>query len=129
MSDDGLSEILRRDPRYPRAAYDFIRDALQFTVARAGAQRHVTARELLEGIRDHARDEFGPLARMVFESWNVHETADFGNLVFNLVEAGEMGKTEDDDIRDFDAVYRFAEAFPPDTGPVEVHRGGEDEDD
>jgi uncharacterized repeat protein (TIGR04138 family) len=129
MSEDALSDMLRRDPRYPRAAYEFVRDALQFTVERAGAQRHVTAKELLEGIRDHAREEFGPLARMVFESWNVHQTQDFGNLVFNLVEAGEMGKTDEDDIRDFDSVYRFEEAFPRETGPVEVRRPGEDEDD
>ena len=127
MTDDPIADILRRDPRHPRAAYDFVREALHHTVEKLDAPRHVSARELLQGIRDYAREAFGPLAREVFESWNVHETADFGRIVFHLVEAGEMGKTDEDDIRDFDSVYRFDDAFPRDTGDVELRRD-EDED-
>jgi uncharacterized repeat protein (TIGR04138 family) len=63
----------------------------------------------------------------VFESWNIRETADFGRIVFHLIAAGEMGKTAKDDIADFDGVYDFADAFPRETGVVEVRR--EDEDD
>ena len=127
MSDDPIARILQKDPRFPRAAYDFVTEALQHTIRKIGEQRHVTARELLLGLRDYARDEFGPLARAVFESWGVHETEDFGRIVFNLVEAGEMGKTDEDRIADLDAVYRFKEAFPRETGAVEVT--GDDEDD
>ncbi len=127
MSDDPIADLLRKDPRYPRAAYEFVREALHLTVEAVGEQRHVSAKELLDGLRDHARSAFGPLARTVFESWNVHETADFGHIVFNLVEAGEMGKTDDDDIADFEAVYRFEDAFPKETGAVEVKPKDEDE--
>jgi uncharacterized repeat protein (TIGR04138 family) len=126
MSDDPISVILRKDPRYPRPAYDFVREALHETVEKLGRERHVTARELLVGIRDHARSAFGPLARTVFESWNVHATADFGSIVFNLVEADEMGKTDDDAPSDFADVYRFEDAFPADTGDVEVKKDEED---
>jgi uncharacterized repeat protein (TIGR04138 family) len=127
MTDDPIAKILQKDPRYPRAAYDFVTEALQHVIQKIGEQRHVSARELLLGLRDYARDEFGPLARTVFESWGVHQTADFGHIVFNLVEAGEMGKTDDDSIADFDAVYRFEEAFPWATGDVEVLPEDEDE--
>jgi uncharacterized repeat protein (TIGR04138 family) len=127
MTEDAIAKILQKDPRYPRAAYDFVTEALQHTIREIGEQRHVSARELLLGLRDYARDQFGPLARTVFESWGVHETADFGHIVFNLVEAGEMGKTDDDQMTDFDSVYRFEEAFPRETGEVEVKDDDEDE--
>src|SRR5437899_10705012 len=125
--DDAIAKILKKDPRYPRAAYDFVTEALQHVIQKIGKQSHVTARELLLGLRDYAREEFGPLARTVFESWGVHRTEDFGHIVFNLVEAGEMGKTDEDRIDDFDAVYRFEEAFPRETGEVEVKPDDEDE--
>ncbi len=127
MSDDPIADIIRKDPRYPRAAYEFVREALQHTVEELPKQRHVTAHELLKGLREYARSEFGPLARDVFDSWNVRETSDFGRIVFHLVEAGEMGKTDEDDVKDFDAVYRFEDAFPRETGAVEVRRRDEDE--
>ena len=122
MTDDPIADIIRKDPRYPRAAYDFVREALHSTVEKLDKPRHVTARELLQGLREHAKSEFGPLAREVFDSWNVRETSDFGRIVFHLIEAGEMGKTKDDDVRDFDAVYRFDEAFPRETGAVELRK-------
>jgi uncharacterized repeat protein (TIGR04138 family) len=127
MTDDPISDIIRKDPRYPRAAYDFVRDALHKTVQRLGETRHVTAKELLEGIREEAQSGFGPLARTVFDTWNVRGTADFGRIVFNLVDAGEMGKTDDDSIRDFESVYRFEDAFPEETGEVQVRRDDEDD--
>ena len=127
MTDDPISEIIRKDPRYPRAAYDFVRDALHKTVQRLGETRHVTAKELLEGIREEARLGFGPLARTVFDTWNVRGTADFGRIVFNLVEAGEMGKTDEDSLLDFESVYRFEDAFPEETGEVQVRRDDEDD--
>ena len=127
MSDDPLADLIRDDPRYPRSAYIFVREALHHTVEKLGEQRHVTARELLEGIRDYARDEFGPLAATVFASWNVRTTSDFGAIVFNLVAVDEMGRTDDDQLSDFDNGYRFEDAFPTDTGAVEVHRADEDD--
>lgn len=129
MSDDPIPDIVRRDSRYPRAAYDFVREALHETTSKLGQgeRRHVTAKELLGSIREHARIAFGPLARTVFDTWNVRTTADFGNVVFNLVEANEMGKTDDDRLTDFDDVYTFEDAFPETLGDVEVVDGDEDE--
>lgn len=131
MSDepeDPLTRIVRRDPRYARAAYDFVREALRKRIEAMGEEQHLTARQLLESIRVVGRDLFGPLARTVFEHWGVRTTDDFGNIVFNLIDEKEMGKTDDDHISDFSAVYEFEEAFPDDAGPVKVQRNTDEDD-
>ncbi|MDQ7779092.1 MAG: hypothetical protein RDV41_05220 [Planctomycetota bacterium] len=101
-----------KDPRYPGGAYRFVMEALELTVKKLGERRHVTGRELLEVIRDYAKEEFGVLAKTVFDVWGISKTNDFGNIVFNLVEAGVMGKTEKDSVADFNEVYSFDAAFP-----------------
>lgn len=112
--------IRERDPRYPIEAYQFVYEALDHTIGRIGARRHVSGRELLEGVRDVGLRQFGPLAKMVFNCWNVHRTDDFGEIVFNLVENGLMSKTEDDSREDFKDVFDFDEAFngPPPEEPA-----------
>jgi len=114
--DEAVARICARDGRYDPEAYAFVRDALEvagtvFRKPREGAGRHVTGRELLEGIRAHALAEFGPMAARVLATWNVKRTEDFGALVFNLVEAGVLGRTDEDRIEDFADGYDFDAAF------------------
>jgi uncharacterized repeat protein (TIGR04138 family) len=110
--DDVLARILARDSRYTPDAYRFIFEALDFTLKNVGRKAgHVSGRELLEGVRVHALDQFGGLAPMVFNTWGVRATDDFGEIVFNLVDAGLMGKTESDTKEDFRGVYEFDDAF------------------
>lgn len=47
----------------------------------------------------------------VFDSWGIHLCEDIGSMVFNLIDAGIFGKTEEDSIDDFKNVYDFEEAF------------------
>jgi len=47
----------------------------------------------------------------VFSSWGIHCCEDIGHMVFNLIEAGIFGKTEEDSLEDFKNVYDFEEAF------------------
>jgi len=113
----GVEEICARDTRYPPEAYYCLREVLDFTVKSlkkkdaGGANRHVSGSELLEGWRQYALQEFGPLALTVMRAWNVRRTEDVGELVFNLVEAGRLGKTDKDSRADFAAGYDFFEAF------------------
>ena len=120
--DPKLAEVVYRDPRYAYEAYEFIDRALQHTLKMLGRERvpgavpgdprlHVSGRELLEGIRTLALAEFGLLARTVFGQWGIQRTEDFGNLVFNLIEAGLMSRSDDDTLDDFRDVYNFDEAF------------------
>ncbi len=106
-----VEHLNSRDGKYKTQAYLFTIDALEFTMARLGRPGHVSGRELLEGIAVLAKREFGPTARMVFESWGVKATRDFGEIVFRLVGAGLLGKTDEDSIEDFEAVYNFDDVF------------------
>jgi len=112
-----LRSLVGKDPRYPAIAYAFVFEALEHTIrstgrdASKGEARHVSGRELLEGIRGFARQEFGPLARAVLGSWNVKRTEDFGEIVFNLVEEKLLSRREQDTKADFAGGYDFAEAF------------------
>jgi uncharacterized repeat protein (TIGR04138 family) len=103
--------VLPKDGRFPLEAYRFLYESLDHTIQRLGERRHVTGRELLEGIRDLALRQFGPLARMVFDRWNVRRTEDFGDMVFNLVDAGLMSRQETDSREDFAGGFDFDEAF------------------
>jgi uncharacterized repeat protein (TIGR04138 family) len=109
--EDKLKALVAKDGRYPLAAYRFIYEGLDHTVKNIGCKRHVTGRELAEGMRNLAIEQFGGLALMVFNGWNVRKTVDFGHMVFNLVEAGLMSRSDSDSIEDFINVYDFEKAF------------------
>lgn len=72
---------------------------------------HISGPELLEGIRELAIEQFGLLARTVLHCWGIHSTDDFGRMVFELIERGEMRKTDADQLTDFFDVYDFEDAF------------------
>ena len=114
--NEALGQILKADPRYDEHAYLFLREALDFTLKmlakpEGGKMRHVSGAELLEGIRQYALQEFGPMAKTVLNQWGVNRCEDFGEIVFNLVEKGILGKTEQDKREDFAGGYDFNEAF------------------
>ena len=111
-----LSRIVEKDPRFKPAAYEFLVEALEFTRNRLAKLRstkvkHASGQELLEGLRVLATENFGRLAQTVLNQWGIHSTADIGDMVFHLIESGEMVKTDDDSRGDFNNVYDFDEAF------------------
>jgi uncharacterized repeat protein (TIGR04138 family) len=71
----------------------------------------VNGRELLDGIRECAHEQFAPLAKLVLNHWGVERTEDFGEIVFNLVEIGLLNRRPDDTRLDFADGYDFAQAF------------------
>jgi uncharacterized repeat protein (TIGR04138 family) len=114
--DEAIERILADDSRFFREAYMFVREALDFTQKLAvkdnrGRLRHVTGQELLDGIRQFALQQFGPMTATVFEEWGVKNCHDFGEIVFNMVEASLLAKTEKDNRGDFQNGYDFTEAF------------------
>jgi len=127
-----VAEICEKDRRYNAEAYFFVREALDFTSKilnkpSRGRDRHVTGSELLEGIQRHALQEFGPMALTVLNTWGIKATEDFGEIVFNLVASGTLGRTEEDRKEDFTNRYDFFDAFakpflpaiPPKSGKTE----------
>jgi uncharacterized repeat protein (TIGR04138 family) len=132
MQDHQFSEVIdlirREDGRFGKGAYLFLRRALDFTLAKleeeepARPARHVKGPELLEGIREYALEQFGPLALTVLHEWNIRECRHFGEIVFQLVDYGVLGKTEDDCLDDFSGGYDFREAFLAPFKPVKRRR-------
>ena len=114
--NEAVAIITKNDPRYDAEGYAFLRNGLDFTMRQNKKHkddpgRHVSGRELLDGLRQYALKEFGPMARTVLDYWGIRSGEDFGNMVFNLIEAGVFGKTEQDSIEDFKGGYDFYEAF------------------
>jgi uncharacterized repeat protein (TIGR04138 family) len=107
--EEDLRHILEKDKRYHRDAYLFVFEALEYTLQKVGQRRHVSGRELCEGIRDFLHEHYGLLAFVLLERWGIKETIDFGEIVFNLVNNGLMRKTEEDRIDDFRDVYSLRE--------------------
>jgi len=113
---EALDSIVGSDPRYTRDAYVFLRDALDFTTKqqkkiKGTTVRHVAGPELLEGVRQYALKEFGPMVITVFSFWGINRCEDIGHMVFNLIGAGIFGKTDEDSMEDFKSVYNFEDAF------------------
>jgi len=109
--------------RYPPAAFSFVLEGLRHTVrsirkadaadpkSAEGDSRHISGQELCLGLRDFAIDQYGLLAKAVLVTYGITRTEDFGRIVFILVEAGLMRKTEEDHIEDFEHVFDFDESF------------------
>ena len=114
--EETLETILKKDSRYHRGAYFFVREALDYTqkqVAKSQKNkvRHIKGQELLEGIRACALEQFGPMTLTVLHEWGVRRCEDFGEIVFNMVENALLAKTEEDSRQDFQDGYDFEEAF------------------
>lgn len=136
MSNDLIT--LARSTKYPMDGFTFVQRGLEFTVNRVhgrshsgggaaqtepatqpstgseieNASMHVTGRDLCHGLRDFAIEQYGLMARTVLRRWNIQSTDDFGAIVFAMVEAGLMHKTDDDALDDFADVFDFVVAFP-----------------
>ncbi len=116
MYHPNLMEVARRDARYAYEAYEFLFEALAHTQRMLGraaeptredapAENHVSGRELCAGAADLARREFGRMARVVFRVWGVNATDDIGEIVFNLIDANLLSKTDRDQRSDFHNLF------------------------
>ncbi len=118
---EGLAEVLERisgrDKRFAPEAYVFVSDALGETVRRLGRgklplnKRHISGRELAEGMADVALDRFGPMTFQVLKAWGLTKTRDIGDIVYTLIDEKILAKSESDSREDFDNVYDFRQRF------------------
>ncbi len=113
---DAVMEILRTERRYAAEAYFFMEQAVVFSAAHfrkpdAGPGRHLSVTELIDGIRQHALAEYGPLAFSVLRDWGIHQTLDFGQIVFILIKAEVFAAQPSDRLEDFSHGFDFTDAF------------------
>ncbi|MDZ4686890.1 MAG: hypothetical protein SH850_17590 [Planctomycetaceae bacterium] len=106
--------------RFHPQAYLFVTEALRVTQELLGRETpgtpeedgaHISGRELLDGVRVLGLKQFGMMSTMVFHAWGVMTTEDFGRIVFEMVDRGELRKTDRDSLADFLDIYNFDEVF------------------
>jgi uncharacterized repeat protein (TIGR04138 family) len=111
FADEVLDLLQERNPRFHPRAYVLVLQALHSVIRSLDEPRHITGRELTEGVRELAIGSYGPLARTVLEHWGIHETEDVGRVVFAMVEQGILVKEDHDRPEDFENLFDFEEAF------------------
>ncbi|QDU33147.1 hypothetical protein KS4_11920 [Poriferisphaera corsica] len=119
---------IARESRYALDAFVFVQRGLEHTVREIhGAlaaeepdlsheeieSRHVSGSDLCLGLRDYAIAEYGLMARTVLKHWYITSCEDFGNIVFEMIDAGLMHKTDEDCLEDFIDTFDFRDAFTP----------------
>jgi uncharacterized repeat protein (TIGR04138 family) len=113
-----LANLVARDPRYAKDAYLFVQVGLtrsfkkHFAASEVKPPAHISGAELLEALREQAIELFGKQAKARLNGWGIFKCEDFGEIVFNLVEAGLMVKSAKDDKKDFQNGFDFDAAFP-----------------
>ena len=113
-----IIELIQDDPRYSLEAYQFVRDGLTYAqdVLQLGtpqladeeasdeetpgeetddddeAEQHISGQQLCEAIREYAIEQYGFMAPLVLKRWGITSTSDFGEIVYNLINAKLMKK-------------------------------------
>lgn len=121
-----VKKILLKDSRYAFDSYEFINDAVIFTVKlfeqEKGKTRHVTGVELLVGVKEFAIKKFGPMAYEIFQEWGIRDGMSVGNIVFNMLDYGLLSKTEKDSIEDFRVDFNIEEELKKPFIPKQLKR-------
>lgn len=120
-----IVELLQQDQRYHLEAYQFVRESLAYAQkimklpanneedTKEKQDHHLTGQQLCLAIREFALEQYGFMAKTVLNSWGIHNTGDFGEIVYNLIRIKEMRKSKTDRREDFDDQYSFDVAFEP----------------
>lgn len=125
VRNNPIVELIAKDPRYCIEAYQFVREGLTYAqdVLQLGSQqpadetsdveveKHISGQQLCEAIRLYAIDQYGYMAPVVLRKWGITSTSDFGEIVYNLINAQLMKKSKRDERTDFNDVYSFEDAF------------------
>jgi uncharacterized repeat protein (TIGR04138 family) len=116
-----IKKILDKDPRFSGEAYTFVGRAVSYTIERLTEKKHVSGKEVLDGLLLLATTEYGPLAYEVLKGWGINSDKAVGQIVFNMIEHNLLSKRDEDKIEDFDLGIDFKnklDPFFPNLAPV-----------
>lgn len=113
--DPRILGLCRASPHFAYEAYEFVCEAVTFTMKRLGRgkvetseptpDQHVSGAELLRGVCDLAIREFGMMATVVFKQWGIRTTDDVGTIVFNLIKVDLLSRSDRDSPEDFHELF------------------------
>jgi uncharacterized repeat protein (TIGR04138 family) len=106
-----VEDIAHRKGVFRPEAYFFVLQALEKAMNEQEEARHISGEDLLGVIKAQGQDQIGPMTVDVLHSWGVHNTLDFGRIVFHLVDENLLRKREEDSLADFLDKFDFQEEF------------------
>ena len=104
---DALQSLLSEHREYSSEAYRFLYQATNpasyaaHDMPDSNRGRHLSAAEFYAAICRLALQEYGPLARTVFDFWGLHTTQDIAKATYYLIAAGIFSKQSHETIEDF----------------------------
>lgn len=100
-------------PNYSSESYQFVSDAVSYTIGKLSAHRHISAYELLEGIREFAFLEYGAVAPQVLCSYGLCCARNVGEVVYLLISVKLLSDSPEDSPEDFNLDFPWEAPLPP----------------
>lgn len=94
-------------PNYTDESYQFISDAVAYTIGKLSSHRHISARELLEGTREYAHTQYGAVAPQVMEQFGLNGSRNVGEVVYLLISVKLLSASPDDAPEDFNISFSW----------------------
>ena len=104
---EAIKDLVKRDKRYTEEAYNVVSEAVNYTVAKLDAHRHVSALELLKGARELAYSQYGVVSGLVLNKWGLRRANVLGHVVYLLIGENILSASDDDRPEDFDIEFSF----------------------
>lgn len=117
--ENKIALLMAEESRYDAAAYEFVLNAVTFTTSQKGIKGHVTALELLKGMKKYARLQYGAVSHLLLYHWGIHSAADAGRIVYLLIGTQLLSASESDREEDFQVDFDFS-AFPESSAELPV---------
>ncbi len=102
-----LETVTSLHPEYDAEAYHLLDRTMNFASSVLELEGHLTAQQLHLCYCKLAEEEYGVLASELLAHWGLETPSDLGQIVYNLIEVGVLGKNNDDDQADFDHLPDF----------------------
>ena len=112
------TELRLSYPNYTVESYQFISDAVAYTVGKLQTHRHVSARELLRGIREYAFLQYGVVAPQVLCQFGLRAARNVGEVVYLLISVKVLSASPEDSPEDFNITFPWEEEKTADTAGI-----------
>ena len=101
------AELRLSYPNYSVESYQFISDAVAYTIGKLETHRHVSAAELLEGVREYAFSQYGVVAPQVLRRFGLLQARNVGEVVYLLISVKLLSASPDDSPEDFNIRFSW----------------------
>lgn len=101
------AELRLSYPNYTLESYQFVSNAVSCTIAKLAEHRHISAAELLVGIRDYAHEQYGAVAALVMDKMGLRTARNVGEVVYLLISVNLLSASPEDSPDDFNVPFSW----------------------